>query len=229
MRIRLRNLKKAFNDKTVLDIDSLELETGKIYAVLGPNGSGKTTMLRVLANLERADEGEVSYGDKPVFPKDTVAYLAQRPYLFDISVYKNVVLGIKNKENIRSEAVNALKQVGMESFVDRRARSLSGGEAQKAALARTLVLGRSLVFLDEPTSAVDISSIKMVEEYIRYVNNSDKSTIVFTTHNPSQALRLAHEIIVLWNGRIVEKGIPIQILESPKTEEIKEFLKNWRI
>jgi tungstate transport system ATP-binding protein len=92
-----------------------------------------------------------------------------------------------------------------------------------------LVLGRSIVLLDEPASATDISGMELVEKYIKTVNKNDGSTIVFSTHNPSQAARIADEAIMMHCGRVLETGSPSELFESPKTQETRDFLRNWRI
>lgn len=229
MSVRVKNLTKSYNSKTVLNIEELGLKKSNIYAVLGPNGSGKTTMLRILGGVESADSGEIYYDGIPELPKDFTAFLSQKPYLFDLSVLRNVTLGLKNSKDAEKTAIDALNRIGMNSFLHRKARSLSGGEGQKVAIARTLVLKKKIAFLDEPASAVDIASVRRVEEYIRFVNKRDGTTIVFTTHNPSQALRVAHEVIMLWDGKVVERGTPSKILKSPEREETRKFLENWRI
>lgn len=229
MRISINKLKKQYGRKTVIDIDCLELESGKIYAILGPNGSGKTTLLRILSGLENKDEGEIYYDGMPQLYEGGAAFLTQKPYLFDLSVLSNVLLGLTKGSEDKKKAVHALEHVGMQELLDRKARSLSGGEAQRTALARTLVLEKKLVLLDEPASAVDVLSINLVDKYIKHTNNRDKSTIIVTTHNPSQAVRLADEIIVLWNGEVIEKGQPLEVVNYPKSERTVEFLKNWRI
>lgn len=233
MKIELLNIKKIYNDRTILDIDSLVLERGKVYAVLGPNGSGKTTMLRIISGIERASSGYVNYNGVDKLQGDDIAYLPQSIYMFDMTVLENVMLGIKNSGTSISDAgkhaKHALAYVGMGDFLDSKARSLSGGEAQRVALARTLVLGKSLVLLDEPASATDISGVELVERYIKTVNEKDGSTIIFTTHNPSQAARIADEVIMIFDGRIIEKGDPSSIFNSPQRKETRDFIKSWRI
>ena len=233
MKIELLNVKRVYNDKTVLDIENLIFERGKIYAVLGPNGSGKTTMLRIISGIESTCSGYVYYNgvDKP--RSDDIAYLPQNIYMFDMTVLENVILGINNSgisgSDVKKHAKHALACVDMDDFLNSKARTLSGGEAQRVALARTLVLGKSLVLLDEPASATDISGVELVERYIKTVNEKDGSTIVFSTHNPSQAVRIADEVIMIFGGRIIEKGNPSTIFNSPQRQETRDFIKNWRI
>jgi ABC-type multidrug transport system ATPase subunit len=233
MRIELQKVTKVFNNKTVLHVDNLILEDGKIYAVLGPNGSGKTTMMRIAAGIERAGSGHIYYNGVERLQRNDIAYMPQHTYLFDMTALENVMLGMKNygysSNDARKRALNALDCVGMSSFTNAKARSLSGGEAQRVALARTLVLGKTLVLLDDPASSTDISGMEIVEEYIKAVHEKDGSTIVLTTHNPSQALRIADEVIMMHKGLIIEKDKTSDIFNSPQKQETKDFLKSWRI
>lgn len=233
MRVELINAKRLYNDKTILDIDSLVLERGKIYAVLGPNGSGKTTLLRIMAGIDRASSGYIYYNSVKKPQVNDIAYMPQNTYMFDMTVLENVELGIKNSRIAGGDAGNlakhALSCVGMGDFSNVKARSLSGGEAQRAALARTLVLGKSLILLDEPASATDISGAELVEGYIKTLNENNGSTVVFTTHNPSQAARIADEVIMMYCGRVIEKGSAKSVFNSPQKQETKDFLKSWRL
>ncbi|MCX7708342.1 MAG: ABC transporter ATP-binding protein [Clostridia bacterium] len=233
MRVELKGIKKIYHDKVVLDISSLGLEKGKIYAVLGPNGSGKTTLLKILSGIEKASEGLVHYLDMEMLQEKQIAYMPQKVYMFDLTVLENTVLGLKERKICGTEAeklaMEALEQVGMNSFSRKKARCLSGGEAQRVALARTLALGKELVLLDEPASATDIAGVDLVEKYICCVNEKNGSTIVFTTHNPSQAARIADEVIIMSGGRVVEKGKPSMVFNSPQNQETRDFLKSWRI
>lgn len=233
MRVELLNVKKSFYDKTVLDIDRLYLEEGKIYAVLGPNGSGKTTMLRIISGIDQASSGYIYYNGVVKSQNMDVAYMPQNTYLFDMTVLKNVTLAIKStgisSSAARGRAVYALGCVGMADFCHLKARSLSGGEAQRVALARTLALEKSLILLDEPSSATDICGMELVEKYIKAANEKNGSTMVFTTHNPSQAARIADAVIIMHYGRVIEQGEPLLVFHSPQKQETMDFLKNWRL
>ncbi|MCR4435332.1 MAG: ATP-binding cassette domain-containing protein [Clostridiales bacterium] len=229
MKLLLNGVAKNYGDRTVLKIDHMAFEEKKIYAVLGPNGSGKTTLLRLIAGIEKPDFGEILYnGRKAVLPGE-IAYMPQKPYMFDVTVLSNVLLGMDKARDRQREAEEALEQVGMRGFMKTRARLLSGGESQRVALARTLVLRRKLVLLDEPASAADIYSTAQIEAYIRMSCARDGSTILFSSHSPSQALRIADEVVFLWDGRVVERGTPEKVLNSPRNVEVKNFLQNWRI
>jgi ABC-type cobalamin/Fe3+-siderophores transport system ATPase subunit len=232
MKVELCGVKKSYTDRMVLDIESLRFESGKSYAVLGPNGSGKTTMLRLISAIEKADNGTIYYDDKSRLSGDCITYVPQKPYIFDTSVLNNLVLGMdtgtfSRKKIARDQARRALESINMQKFSEARARSLSGGEAQKVAILRALVLGRRLALLDEPTSFIDIPSLKQVEDLITATVKKNKATLILATHNPSQAARMANELIILWEGRIVEKGPCDRVLYCPQRKETKDFLENW--
>ncbi|KNY28411.1 ABC transporter ATP-binding protein [Pseudobacteroides cellulosolvens] len=224
--ICLKEIKKSYNGRIVLDIDDLLFERGKIYAVLGPNGSGKSTLVKIIKGIEKPDSGEVLYTGKKEMD---FAYLPQKPYMFNFSVLKNIMMGIANKDDALKKAKDALKQVGLENLKEARACSLSGGEAQRVATARILVLDKEVVLLDEPAAAVDVSSIHLVENYIKKANKENKTTFIITTHNPSQAIRLADEAIFLFEGRVYERGEPEKLFKNPEKSETISFLANWRI
>lgn len=173
----------------------------------------------------------ISYDGQPGLPYGDIAYLPQQPYIFDTTVLENLTLALgtvlSGAKTARERAQHALESFQMQQFSQARALSLSGGEAQKIAILRTLILNRKLVLLDEPTAAVDIPSMKLVENYISQVINRNKATLIFSTHNPSQAARLADEIIILWEGRLVEKGPCDQVLYHPAQPETKAFLEYW--
>lgn len=230
--VELTMVKKVYNDKIVLDVGNLTFQKGRIYGVLGPNGSGKSTMLRIVAGFDRDFSGSICYNKDTAKYTNSIAYMPQNIYMFDKTVLQNVMLGLKKMEDedtVKKIAKEALNYVGMNGFANAKARSLSGGEAQRVALARTLVLGKRLVLLDEPASATDIAGVELIERYIKTVNEKEDSTIIFTTHNPSQAARIADEVIIMHRGRVVEKGSPSEVFNSPAKQETRDFLRSWRI
>ena len=234
---KVRNLKKVYNGKIVLDVDNLNFQEGKIYAIVGPNGSGKTTLLNILNLLEKPDEGQIFFYDQEITNKsnsDTLeirrrmTLVNQDPFLFHSTVYDNIAYGLKirsipskvQKSRIRS----ALNIVGLSGFKDRKANQLSGGEAQRVVIARALVIEPEVLFLDEPTASIDQKHIDVVERIIKKIKKEIKTTVIFATHDLSQAYRLADEVISLLDGKII-KQVPENLLWGEIIEEdgLKRF------
>jgi len=228
---KVRNLKKVYNGKIILDVDNLNFQEGRIYAIVGPNGSGKTTLLNILNLLEKPDEGQIFFYDQEISNKSNSATLEirrrmtlanQDPFLFHSTVYNNIAYGLKirsipskvQKSRIRS----ALNIVGLSGFKDRKANQLSGGEAQRVVIARALVIEPEVLFLDEPTANIDQKHIDVVERIIKKIKKEIKTTVIFTTHDLSQAYRLADEVISLLDGKII-KQVPENLLRGEIIEE----------
>ncbi|SHE46012.1 ATP-binding cassette domain-containing protein [Alkalibacter saccharofermentans] len=233
MRVEIKKAKKICDNKIILDVEDVCLETGKIYALLGPNGAGKTTLLRAISGVDKGCVREVSFEASDPWSSRSIGYMPQSAYLFDTTVEKNVFLGFADKsyskQKMEKLAFDALEKVGMDKFAKSKARSLSGGESQRVALARMLVMKKDLILLDEPTSATDVVGAELIESYLMDLNKSYGMTFVFSTHNPSQASRIAHEVIFMNNGRICEKGDAREVLDNPGEAETEKFLKNWRL
>lgn len=234
---KVRNLKKVYNNKIVLDVDNLNFQEGKIYAIVGPNGSGKTTLLNILNLLEKPNEGQIFFYAQEITNKsnsDTleirkrITLVNQDPFLFHSTVYDNIAYGLKirsippkvQKSRIRS----ALNIVGLSGFKDRKANQLSGGEAQRVVIARALVIEPEVLFLDEPTTNIDQKHIDVVERIIKKIKKEIKTTVIFSTHDLSQAYRLADEVISLLDGKII-KQVPENLLRGEIVEEdgLKRF------
>lgn len=237
--LKVRNLKKIYNNKIVLDIDNLNFQEGKIYAIVGPNGSGKTTLLNILNLLEKPDEGQIFFYDQAITNKsnsDTLeirrrmTLVNQDPFLFHSTVYDNIAYGLKirsisskvQKSRIRS----ALNIVGLSAFKDRKANQLSGGEAQRVVIARALVIEPEVLFFDEPTANIDQKHIDVVERIIKKIKKEIKTTVIFTTHDLSQAYRLADKVISLLDGKII-KQVPENLLWGEIVEE-EDGLKRFK-
>jgi tungstate transport system ATP-binding protein len=212
--LAVRNAKLRVGE-FVLTIDECSLERGSIHAVVGPNGSGKSSFLNLLACMDRPESGSVLFGGKPVDHANSTAllatrrrigYLMQNPYLFNMSVRDNVAYGLKVRR-LPKDAVTSAVDVMLERFLltdlaDRAAHTLSGGEAQRVALARTLVLDADVYLLDEPTASVDERNIRTVEQSIRQVCEQKGATIVLTTHSREQAYRMSRRPISIIGGGI---------------------------
>lgn len=212
--IRLSGVKKAYDNRTALDIPVLELKKGCATAILGPNGSGKTTLLRVLAGLT-GHEGTVE-------GLGLCAVMEQSPYLFDYSVEKNVALG-----GVDLDVAEYYEKLELAHLKNRNARRLSGGETQRVALLRTIATGRRTLILDEPTASADIRSILLVETVLAELIR-ENYTIIFSTHAPSQAERQAQRAVMMWDGRAIENAEVKALLHRPEHGQTRMFLEYWR-
>lgn len=211
---RISELTKTYGDRTVLDIESLELEKGKIYSLLGANGAGKTTLLNILAFLEPPTSGDIIFDSCQVQSgvsglqdlRRQVVLVDQHPILFTTTVRRNLEFGLKIRQIPKQKRQylidEALDLVGMSPFVEAQAHRLSGGETQRIALARALVLSPRVLLCDEPTSSVDVENQMAIVRILRQINDQKKTTIVFTTHNRLQFGSLAHGSIYLDQGHL---------------------------
>lgn len=201
MEVQIKNLKKFYGERQILNIDNLTIEKGKITGITGSNGCGKTTLLNIIAGLDKDYSGKIKYNgtkiNKDIIEKMTIVF--QKPYLFKRTVYENIEYPLKirktDKSEMKSLILNTIKNLEIEDLIKKRAHLLSGGESQKVALARALVFKPQLLLLDEPTSNIDPDSIKILEREIIRFNEETGATIIIVTHNVDQSIRLAHKII----------------------------------
>ena len=203
----------SYGGPPVLSVDRLEIQSGEIVALVGPNGAGKTTLLHALAFLQTNYRGALRFfgqppsSDKLLAFRRRVGLLLQNPYLFQGSVLSNVVWGLRirgiPKITSTQRAMAALEKVGLAGFEHRDARTLSGGESQRLALARALALEPDVFLLDEPGNHMDRESIQRTEEIVRELNRDQGKTVVLTTHNLLQAQAMAHRVLPIFQGRLV--------------------------
>lgn len=209
MEIKIENLKKQYGDKVVLDIKDLEIESGKITGITGPNGCGKTTLLNIIGGIDRDYEGRITYNSKILENeiRHNMTYVFQKPYLFRRSVYDNIIYPLKirkyDKIKIKKLLKETIKNLDIEELMELKAHKLSGGESQKVALARSLIFNPEILLLDEPTSNIDPEYINTLEREILRFHERTKGTIVIVTHNIEQSKRLCHNIINFDSGKVV--------------------------
>ena len=218
--------KKTY-DRTVLDVN-IELEEHKIYALIGANGSGKSTLLKSLSSIVNVDDDSII--DIP-FKKNDIYYMPQMPYSFDLSVYSNIKLGIPTNYSVGQKIYckyridTMLKDIDLFRLKKANASTLSGGEKQKMALVRSLVINHDLLLLDEPTSAMDINATLQAEELIKKYKEEFNGTIILATHSIKQAQRLADTVLFLDNGEVKEIADAQTFIDSPQSNELKDFLQ----
>ncbi|MEV7010497.1 ABC transporter ATP-binding protein [Streptosporangium sp. NPDC051022] len=217
--VSIRGLRKAFGSKTVLDGIDLEIRRGEFFVLLGPSGTGKTTLLRILAGLELPDAGTV------LAPRRrTTVY--QEPRLVQARrVLANVTLGLPR--SARDAGLAALAEVGLEGHGRAWPATLSGGEAQRVALARALVRDPELLLLDEPFAALDALTRLQMQELVAELCERHRPAVVLVTHDVDEAVRLADRIVVLRHGSFaVERPID---LPHPRDRSDPAFIAHRRL
>ncbi|ACV23714.1 Methionine import ATP-binding protein MetN [Slackia heliotrinireducens] len=231
--INIAGLTKAYGERTVLDVDSLTLESGHSYALVGPNGSGKSTLIKVLSGVEPMTAGRVDVGGSATREDLAVGYMPQRSYAFGFSVFRNVAMALhdsgKPRDEINRRVREALEAVGMADMADSRGSGLSGGEAQRVALARMLVQDLDVLLLDEPTASMDIAGTTLVEGALAAYRRRTGCLMLTATHAPSQARRISDRAVMLAEGRIVEFGDTATALSYPTSKAGQEFLSYWAV
>lgn len=193
-------LKKTYRDKTVLDIPETAIRDGSITAVCGRNGSGKSTLARILAGVIKDDSGT------SLALSGHTGYMCQASLPFRLSVRKNLLLNAdKNcsKEENQQRADRLLEEIGLQEYAKKNAARLSGGQTQRMALARVLMKSYDLLILDEPTASMDQAAIPAAEKLILDYQKRTGCTILLITHSPEQAERLADQVLLLDEGKIV--------------------------
>lgn len=212
--MKLPSFTKTYEGRTVLDFPGTQLQQGKIYAVIGANGSGKSTFAKIIAGVLRPDRRQDAIAG-------TVGYLPQKNYAFRMSTRKNILLN--GTDNAKAEALmDALQIRHLEA---KRADRLSGGETARMALARLMMRAYDVVILDEPTAAMDMETTALSEELIvNYVRESG-CALILITHSLQQARRIADEVLYFHKGKLLEHGQKEQVLYTPHQAETKQFLE----
>lgn len=210
---------KTYEGRKVLDFPGMELQPGKIYAVIGANGSGKSTFAKILSGILPADKKgkHVSGG--------TVGYMPQKNYAYRMTTRKNILLNGKDE----ARANRLMDAIQLRELENKRADKLSGGETARMALVRLMMKSYDLVLLDEPTAAMDMEttllSEKLIVEYVRETG----CALILVTHSLQQARRIADEVWYFHKGLLLETGSKEQVLNSPERAETKQFLEFYGV
>lgn len=212
LRLELARISKNYNGQEVLRDCSWVFEEGLTHVIMGLNGTGKSTLLRICALLELPDQGKVSYlAQGHVFPLDLdlkrrITLLLPSVGVFNTSVFHNVAYGLKirgfSRREIEARAEAILKVVGLAAKRRQRALDLSTGQAKRLGLARAMVLEPEVILLDEPTASIDQENTEIIEGIIKKMKAESQATIILVTHDPAQAERLGDKVLLMQNGQL---------------------------
>ena len=245
--IEIKNIKKQFQSNVVLDGINLSINKGDIIGIIGPSGTGKSTLLRTINLLEKPESGSIAISDLEVtFPlkghdkkksielRKKTGMVFQRFNLFEHkTALENVMEGLivvqkKKKEEARKIALEALDEVGLLNWQNHYPKHMSGGQQQRVAIARTLAMKPDVILLDEPTSALDPELIGEVLSVIQKIAN-DGYTMVIVSHEMNFIKKISNRVIFLDGGHIIEDGSPKEVFENPKSERAREFFIKMEI
>lgn len=233
MSIEVKGVTKKFGDFVALDNVDVSIAPGKLTALLGPSGGGKSTLLRVIAGLESADSGTITIEGTDATrlspQKRNVGFVFQHYAAFKhMSVRKNIAFGLEIRKRPKAEIAKRvdelLELVHLSQFGDRLPAQLSGGQRQRMALARALAVEPSVLLLDEPFGALDAKVRKELRDWLRRLHDEVHVTTVFVTHDQEEALEVSDEIVVINSGRIEQIGTPDQLYDAPATDFVMSFL-----
>jgi tungstate transport system ATP-binding protein len=228
----IEGLRRGYGGAWRLDLPRMDIREGEILAILGPTGAGKSTLLRLLDLLEPPEAGRLVYLGRLIgFPapldlRRTIAMIFQRPLMLNGSVRDNVAYGLKLR-GLRDERWldEVIARFDLTHLARRDARTVSGGEMQRLAMARAVVCRPRLLLLDEPAASLDPGHVGAVEGIIRDVHREDGTTIVLATHNLGQARRLAQRVGLLVQGRLVELDETEAFFERPRHPLTAAYLR----
>ena len=231
--ITLENVKKVYDDETVLHDINFELEKGKFYTLLGPSGCGKTTILRLIAGFADATEGVIKINGETVndIPANRrkVNTVFQDYALFPhMNVFDNIAFGLTikkmPKDQIIQKVKEALKMVQLEGYENREISEMSGGQQQRVAIARAIVNEPDVLLLDEPLSALDLKLRTDMQYELRELQQRLGITFIFVTHDQEEALAMSDWIFVMNKGAIVQSGTPVDIYDEPIDRFVADFI-----
>ena len=221
-------------ERTVLTVDRLQVTEGEVLAVIGPNGAGKSTFLLALARLLRPARGSINFRGKPLETlgeleyRRRIALVLQEPLLLDTNVFENVAAGLHYRRLPKSEINRRvgewLNRLGVAHLRDRRARRLSGGEAQRVSLARAFAIQPEILLLDEPFSALDAPTRLRLLEDFQFLLAETPVTTLFITHDLDEALLLGDRVAVLLGGSLRQVGPPEEVFNAPADEDVAAFV-----
>ena len=234
--IELSGLCRKVGDRVLVKDINVTIPDGMIYGIIGPSGSGKTTLMRMIDLLDNPTSGTIKINgttatrDKKqqLELRRKMGMVFQKPIVLSTTVFENVSYGLRFRgvkgEELKSRVLEAIDLVGMSGYEERYAPTLSGGEMQRVAIARSMVTRPEVLLLDEPTANLDPASTEKIEELIRTINARFGTTIIMSTHDLDQGQHIAHRIAVVIGGVITQAGTPEEVFHKPVNSEIARFV-----
>ena len=217
--MKISAFSKTYDGTGVLDFPGMEMKSGTVYAIIGANGSGKSTFAKILAGILPADR------KGKLLDAASVGYMPQKNYAFRMTAKANILLNGKDEDR----ATNLMDALQIRHLENKRADKLSGGETARMALARLMMRRYDVVILDEPTAAMDMETTSLSEELIlRYVKEIG-CTLILVTHSLQQARRVADEVLYFHKGKLLETGMKDTVLYNPAMAETRQFLEFYGI
>ena len=237
MGIQVIGVSRRFGEHQALDGVSIDIAEGALTALLGPSGGGKSTLLRIIGGLDRADAGQVWIDGRDVTgvaARDRgIGFVFQHYAAFrHMSVFENVAFGLRvqprnarmSRTDIRARVMELLELVHLEAYAARRPSQLSGGQQQRMALARALAVEPKVLLLDEPFGALDAQVRRELRTWLRRMHDELSVTTLIVTHDQEEALDVADQIVILEGGQVQQVGRPREVYESPANEFVMGFL-----
>jgi len=237
MSIEIRNVHKQFGSFQALRDVSLDINSGELVALLGPSGCGKTTLLRIIAGLETADQGNILFSGEDTTDvhvrERNVGFVFQHYALFrHMSVFDNVAFGLRMKPRATRPSETIIKQkvhdllglVQLDWLADRYPAQLSGGQRQRIALARALAVEPKVLLLDEPFGALDAKVRKELRRWLRRLHDDLHVTSIFVTHDQEEALEVADRVVLMNSGHVEQIGSPQEVWDHPASPFVYGFL-----
>jgi tungstate transport system ATP-binding protein len=232
MAFDLQDVAMRYGARTVLHVPRFTIDQSQAWALIGPSGAGKSTLLRVLCLLEAPTTGTVRYrshlidGAVPLATQRQIVLVFQRPLLLDTTVWHNVAYGLRLRNGRDDRLVGQmLDLLGLAPLAHARAGTLSGGEMQRVAVARALVIRPEVLLLDEPTANLDPRNVALIEGAVAALRREHGTTVVIATHNLYQARRLATHAAMLLDGEMIETGQVEQMLDHPRDKRTASFVR----
>ncbi len=231
--LKIKNLKKAYGDKIVLDDIDLEISKNEFLVLVGPSGSGKSTLMRIIAGLEKEYSGDIALSKEDLSklaPKErNISMVFQNYALYPHkTVFQNIAFPLKllgkDKEHIANNVLDIAKKLSIEDLLERKPNELSGGQRQRVALARALIKNPSIFLMDEPLSNLDAKLRVQLRQEIFKLKSLSDSIFVYVTHDQIEALTLGDKIAVLNEGKIQQIASPQELYEKPANTFVASFI-----